>query len=139
MISDPSESAVPGLPLTATAEPCRMRVIWSPGLAPVSHASSIDPFPSSVPATPAEPAAGPRGGRSSGGAGGQTGRERENESRGKVRPYSTRPDHRIPLSPDLPAASIQIGVQAGEQPRCTAYDRQSCPSFTPNEPTNATV
>ena len=51
MISDPSASAVPGFPLTATAEPCRMRVIWSPGLAPVSHASSIDPFPSSVPAT----------------------------------------------------------------------------------------
>ena len=40
--------------------------------------------------------------------------------------------------PDLPVASIQIGVHAGEQPQCTENDGQSCPSFTSNKPTNAT-
>ena len=52
MISEPSESARPGLPLTATAEPSRMRVTWSPGLAPVSQASSIDPLPARVMVVP---------------------------------------------------------------------------------------
>ena len=45
MISEPRESAVPGLPAFDTGESCCMRVIRSPGLAPVSQASSTEPFP----------------------------------------------------------------------------------------------
>ena len=44
MISEPRESAVPGLAAFDTAESCCMRVIRSPGLAPASHASSTEPF-----------------------------------------------------------------------------------------------
>ena len=43
MISEPRESAVPGLASFDTAWPRRTRVIRSPGWAPVSQASSTDP------------------------------------------------------------------------------------------------
>lgn len=48
MISEPRESAVPGLATFETAELCCMRVIRSPGLAPATHASSTEPFPWSL-------------------------------------------------------------------------------------------
>jgi len=57
MMSAPRESAVPGLPDRATGAPLRMSVIESPGVAPVTHASSTEPFPWSLP-SPDAPAVG---------------------------------------------------------------------------------
>src|ERR1700722_5862923 len=48
MMSAPRESAVPGLPDRATRAPLRRRVIESPGVAPVTQASSTEPFACSV-------------------------------------------------------------------------------------------
>jgi len=44
-MNDPSESLTPGLAEFETGAPCRNKVMWSPGWAPVSQASSTDPFP----------------------------------------------------------------------------------------------
>jgi len=57
MMSDPRESAVPGLAALTTGEPFWSRVMESPGVAPVSHASSTEPLPWSDP-PPDAPAAG---------------------------------------------------------------------------------
>ena len=45
MISDPRASAVPGLPVTLTGVPPWSKVMESPGVAPVNHASSTEPLP----------------------------------------------------------------------------------------------
>src|SRR5208283_1564991 len=58
MMSEPRASAVPGLEPTGAAWSPFMRVIWSPGVAPVSHASSTEPFPCD-PGAPAAPAVPP--------------------------------------------------------------------------------
>src|ERR1700677_1702545 len=57
MISEPRESAAPGLAELATALPLWSSVIESPGVAPVIHASSTEPLPRNFPPTEA-PASG---------------------------------------------------------------------------------